>query len=375
MATIKKDGGYNALPISYKRGNPIPLDKSAVWYDKAEMEAYAASNPIAYVGQILSYVDEINDNTEVYVILDEAGNLQRLDPKELQDIIGAAAGDGTPATGLYADLEKKADKDNVYTKTEVDKKIGEIVVEGAHLKRVIIDETPSDEKPLTSLIDVDDVDALNTIYMVKTGLNNDSDKYNEYIVLVDKEGSRFIEPVGSWEVNLDNYVTKEEFLKIPIDGERNVINSINTAEFDIIDNEIVDRQLQINKISHKKVEGLEDLLKEKRNTSDKIPTEDILGLDDWLTANGSTLIKNIGVGNLDEALQTKINSSISQVNEAQFSVVNGVLNLKSSNEIGVTLADFNKVVGDLNTLLTNDYNVYNEIESIKGILTWQNINS
>lgn len=375
MATIKKDGGYNALPISYKRGNPIPLDKSAVWYNKDEMEAYAASNPTAYVGQILSYVDEINDNTEVYVILDEEGNLQRLDPKELQDIIGAAAGDETPATGLYADLEKKADKDNVYTKTEVDTKIGEIVVEGAHLKRVIIDRAPSDEEPLTSLINVNSDDALNTIYMVKTGLSNDSDKYNEYIVLEDKDGNRFIEPVGSWEVNLDNYVTKEEFLKIPTDGERNVINSVDTTEFNINNTAPADRQLQINKISYQKVEGLEDLLNKKRNTSDKIPTEDISGLNDWLTANGSTLIKNIGVGNLDEALQTKINSSISQVNAAQFSVVNGVLNLKSSNEIGVTLADFNKVVGDLNTLLTNNYNVYDEIESIKGILTWQNINS
>lgn len=375
MATVKKDGGYNALPISYKRGNPIPLDKSAVWYNKTEMETYAASNPTAYVGQILSYVDEINDNTEVYVILDEEGNLQRLDPKELQDIIGAAAGDETPATGLYAVLEKKADKDNVYTKTEVDKEIEKIVVEGAHLKRVIIDRAPSDEEPLTSLIDVNSADALNTIYMVPTGLSNDSDKYNEYIVLEDKDGNRFIEPVGSWEVNLSNYVTKEEFSKIPTDGERNVINSVDTTEFDINNTASADRQLQIKQISYKKVEGLEDLLNKKRNTLDKIPTEDISGLDNWLTANGSTLIKNIGVGNLNNELQLKINSSISQVNTAQFSVVNGVLNLKSSDEIGVTLADFNTVVGDLNTLLTNNYNIYNEIESIKSILTWDTINS
>lgn len=371
MATIKKDGGYNALPISYKRGNPIPLDKSAVWYNKAEMEAYAVSNPTAYVGQVLSYVNEIDNKVEVYVITNKEGNLELLN---LAEIIGAAAGAETPATGLYAVLEKKADKDNVYTKTEVDKEIEKIVVEGAHLKRVIIDETPSDEKPLTSLIDVDDVDALNTIYMVKTGLNNDSDKYNEYIVLKDKDGNRFIEPVGSWEVNLSNYVTKEEFSKIPTDGERNVINDIDTTEFNI-NKETADRQLQINKISHTKVEKLDELLAEKRNISDQIPVGDISGLNDWLTTNGSTLIQNIGVGNLDEALQTKINSLISQVNEAQFSVVNGVLNLKSSNEIGVTLTDFNKVVGDLNTLLTNDYNIYNEIESIKNTLTWQNINS
>jgi hypothetical protein len=32
MAIIKLDGGYNALPISYKRGNPIPIDTTMVWY-------------------------------------------------------------------------------------------------------------------------------------------------------------------------------------------------------------------------------------------------------------------------------------------------------------------------------------------------------
>lgn len=350
MATIKKDGGYNALPISYKRGNPIPLDKSAVWYDKTEMVAYATSNPTAYVGQVLSCFDENTNKVEVYVISNEEGDLELLNL-----------------------ADQKADKDSVYTKTEVDTKIGEIIVEGSHLKREILDEVPSEEKPLSSLIDVNSENALNTIYMVKTGLEDDSNKYNEYIV-IEKDSNRFIEPVGSWEVNLNDYVTKEEFSKIPLDGERNVINSVDATEFNINNIDPADRQLQINKISYKKVEGLEDLLNEKRNTSDKVPIEDISGLNDWLTKNSSTLIKNIGVGNLDEALQTKINSSISQVNTEQFSVVNGVLNLKSSN-VGVALADFNKVVGDLNTLLTNDYNVYNEIESIKNTLTWQNINS
>jgi len=57
MAVIKTEGGYNALPISYKRGNPIPLDKTEIWYDYNLMAEYAASNPVAYVGQILGLVD------------------------------------------------------------------------------------------------------------------------------------------------------------------------------------------------------------------------------------------------------------------------------------------------------------------------------
>lgn len=350
MATIKKDGGYNALPISYKRGNPIPLDKSAVWYDKAEMEAYAVSNPTAYVGQVLSYVNETDNKVEVYVIINEAGELELLNL-----------------------ADQKADKDSVYTKTEIDTKIGEIIVEGSHLRREILDEVPSEEKPLSSLIDVNSENALNTIYMVKTGLEDDSNKYNEYIV-IEKDGNRFIEPVGSWEVNLNDYVTKDEFSKIPLDGEKNVINSIDTTEFNI-NNDGADRQLQIKEISHQKVAGLEELLNEKRNVSDKVPVADLSGLDTWLTSNGAELIQNIGVSNLSDELQAIIGNSIElKVNTDQFNFTNGVLNLKDA-FVEVSLQDFQSTVGNLETMLEEGFNVYNEIKSIQDSLTWKDLNS
>lgn len=76
MAIIKLDGGYNALPISYKRGNPIPLDTTAVWYDFAALETYAAEGVTAYVGQVLTYVDSENNTATAYVIADTAGTLE-----------------------------------------------------------------------------------------------------------------------------------------------------------------------------------------------------------------------------------------------------------------------------------------------------------
>jgi hypothetical protein len=71
MAVIKTNGGYNALPISYKRGNPIPLDKSAVWYDYDQMVAYAQNDATAYVGQILSLVQAEDLTSKAYIILNE----------------------------------------------------------------------------------------------------------------------------------------------------------------------------------------------------------------------------------------------------------------------------------------------------------------
>ena len=84
MAIIKLDGGYNALPISYKRGNPIPLDTTAVWYNFDELQAYARTGVTAYVGQMLSLVSEVKNEENVvtgytstaYIISDTAGNLE-----------------------------------------------------------------------------------------------------------------------------------------------------------------------------------------------------------------------------------------------------------------------------------------------------------
>lgn len=129
MATILNDAAYMGFPLSIKRGNPAPVDTTAVWYDKTELETYAASGATAYVGQILTLVAD--GKAEAYMISNEAGTLVKLaqttasgdlatDVTNLQTQVNAlaakvgAAKDGdTAATGLYALIEtaqKQADK-------------------------------------------------------------------------------------------------------------------------------------------------------------------------------------------------------------------------------------------------------------------------
>lgn len=122
MAVIKKDGGAMSLPIAITRGNPIPLDTTAVWYNKTELETYAASGATAYVGQILTlYADS---KAEAYMIADEAGTLVKLaqttasgdlasDVAALQSQVnslvakvGKAAEGEIAATGLYALIDE-----------------------------------------------------------------------------------------------------------------------------------------------------------------------------------------------------------------------------------------------------------------------------
>ena len=120
MATILNDAAYMALPMNIKRGNPIPLDTTAVWYNKTELEAYAKSGATAYVGQILTLVAD--SKCEAYMISNEAGTLIKLaqttasgdlahDVATLQgqvaDLIskvGIKAGADTEATGLYKEI-------------------------------------------------------------------------------------------------------------------------------------------------------------------------------------------------------------------------------------------------------------------------------
>lgn len=120
MAVIMNDASYMGFPLSIKRGNPAPVDTTAVWYNKTELETYAKTGATAYVGQILTLVAD--NKCEAFMISNEAGTLIKLaqttasgdlahDVATLQgqvaDLIskvGAEAGTDTEATGLYKEI-------------------------------------------------------------------------------------------------------------------------------------------------------------------------------------------------------------------------------------------------------------------------------
>ena len=122
MAKIMNDAAYMGFPLSIKRGNPAPVDTTAVWYSKTELETYAASGATAYVGQVLTLVAD--NKCEAYMISNEAGTLVKLasttasgdlasDVATLQgqvaDLIskvGKAAEGEVAATGLYALIDE-----------------------------------------------------------------------------------------------------------------------------------------------------------------------------------------------------------------------------------------------------------------------------
>lgn len=154
MAVINKDIAYMALPLSIRRGNPFPVDEYSVWYDMGKLTTYATTSPVAYVGQIVTLVNEAESTVEAYMIQNTAGNLMKLasttasgdlteDVLELQgqvtDIlaaIGTKGGESSiAANNLWAAIEEikaayeAADTsiegmfENYYNKTETDGQI------------------------------------------------------------------------------------------------------------------------------------------------------------------------------------------------------------------------------------------------------------
>ena len=154
MAVINKDITYMALPLAIRRGNPFPIDEYAVWYDMGELTTYAQTNPVAYVGQIVTLVNESESTVEAYMIQNTAGNLMKLasttasgdlteDVLELQGqvtsilaAIGTKGGESSiAANNLWAAIEEikaayeAADTsiegmfENYYDKTETDGQI------------------------------------------------------------------------------------------------------------------------------------------------------------------------------------------------------------------------------------------------------------
>lgn len=423
---------------SFARLNGQPLDKSEIWYNLAEAQAYAATDA-AYVGQILAVVDAENNTVSFYGIQNANGELVEVGSgnvdeivslvEDLESKIGAEATEDSKATGLYkllADLasnvDTKVDAKDVYTKDETDLAIESAIAQLDHLKRKIVNSL--DE------INVNDEDAHLYIYMVPTGLQYEDDKYDEYIVI-----NKTIEKVGSWEVNLDNYATKDDLnekvnkdenarLMTIAEGEK--LAAIEAgAQVNLFDNvsehfSIDNNQLNLNDLPISKITNLQDLLNKKVNAQDgytllspddqkklaalvvgddnnleisgKVNADNVDGLAEWLNKNAGNIV-GLSEKNLTEELYTKLDESIfiSSVDTEQLNVSNGHLSVLAIDKSKVTgledalnakanqvdLVNLSTTVDDLAKSLNNYVSkaTYDEdIAEIRDNLTWKEMN-
>lgn len=435
--------------VSFNPTSAFPLDARSYFESYAEAEkaaelavAAGSAESVYYYGQTLVVVE--NDKAKFYIIQpdntlsavegssgetevpvnsdlfekDENGNLS------LKGFDEAAIGSFF-VKGEDGELEWKTPID-AYTKEETNEAIRQAVADAVHIKRKIVTSKEEIEEYMATNADADQY-----IFMVPTGLTEDSDRYDEYMV-VEIAGQKFVEKVGSWEVNLSNYATKadlENGLSMKVDAapgytliskaekeklagiesgaQVNVINNVNNSHFEIDEN----KTLLLKDIPVSKVTNLENLLNGKVDSIDgwtllspddqeklaklvigdegleisgTVNAENVQGLETWITNNAGNVI---GLSPLPftSSLANKLNgieegaqkNYISSVTD-QFEVnVNGELRLVSitSDQISdlATVLNTKADVATVSSLSSRMEMLESDVGVLANALTWKDI--
>lgn len=254
----------------------------------------------------------------------------KTDIDDIQKHIGAPAEGDAAASGLYAKLEEKANKSDIYTKTEVEG----LIAAADHLKRITVAGVES----INVLAD----DAEQYIYMVP---NPETGNYDEYMVI---EGE--VEKVGDWKIDLANYATKEDLnekvdkqdnarlitdeeasklASIPVEAEENFVKEVSEEL------KVENGKLSVVEIAQNKINGLIDKLDEISSALElKVDTEEnsrLISADEisklaaikdliqsvdldkfTIDENGKLLLNSIQINEIDE-LADKLAEKVDKV--------------------------------------------------------------
>lgn len=435
--------------VSFNPTSAFPLDARSYFESYAEAEraaelavAAGSAESVYYYGQTLVVVE--NDKAKFYIIQPDntlsavegsSGETEVPVNSDLfeKDENGNLSLKGFDEAAIGSFFVKREDGElewktpiDAYTKEETNEAIRQAVADAVHIKRKIVASTEEIEEYMATNADADQY-----IFMVPTGLTEDSDRYDEYMV-VEIAGQKFLEKVGSWEVNLSNYVTKadlENGLSMKVDAapgysliskaekeklagiesgaQVNVINDVNNSHFEIDEN----KTLLLKDIPVSKITNLENLLNEKVDSIDgwtllspddqeklaklvigdegleisgTVNAENIQGLETWITNNAGSVI---GLSPLPftTSLANKLNgieegaqkNYISSVTD-QFEVnINGELRLVSvtSNQISdlATVLNTKADVTTVSSLSSRMEMLESDVGVLANALTWKDI--
>lgn len=423
--------------VSFNPTSAFPLDARSYFESYADAVAAAAlavpagsTDAVYYYGQTLVVVENskasfyiiqpdntlssiagatnisVNPNHFVY---DSEGNLslKGFDTAALGQVMSV----GPDGTIIWSD---------VYTKLETDSQIEKAVAAAAHLKRVIV-ETKDD-------IDASADNADQYIYMVPSGLEDDSNKYYEYMVLIltDSEGveTRIVEQVGSWDVDLSNYVTQTQFVDLKaivdtkvtnVEGyrlmseeegeklaglENSLIKSVDETNFEVSEA----GQLSLKDLPISKVTNLDAILNQGQATeggyflitqtdknklnalvigdngleiSGTVNASNVKELDTWITQNKST-VDGLSENNFTDELKAKLEQAITEqyisATDEHFTVTSGTLSLNDLPISKVTnlqaLLDAKTEKDDFIALVGRVSTNEADIAALYGYLTW-----
>lgn len=432
------DFGKNNRSVAFNPTSAFPLDARSYFesYEAAVAAAAIAeevgsSNSVYYFGQTIAVVE--NEKATLYIIQPNKtlsvieGSSIEIDPNQFEfkdgklNLLGfSSASEGQM---LIIGPEGKlvwATPVDTYTKTEIDLKIAA----AGHLKRKIVKDIEEIEQYIENNTDYNEY-----IFMVPNGPQDYDDKYDEYIVIEEFDSDNVplgehIEKVGSWEVKLDDYATKEElknYIVDPKDGSRlitsaegNKLAALNeNAEENYIKNVSTDftvdsvGKLNLNNLSQNKITGLSEVLANKYDRTEglllsatdrakldalqldgenleisgKVSATQISDLNLWIN-NYAGKLTGLSENNFSNSYKNKLDTLalIKNVNQNQLEIdQDGQLNIT---KVHVSLIDGfdtalnNKADVSVTTNLATQLNAYiqqvnTKIDNIDARLTWQ----
>ena len=163
---------------------------------------------------------------------------------------------------------------------------------------------------------------------------NSEGTYDEYMII---EGE--LEKVGDWKTDLSGYVTTDTLEQEISDLDAAIDTKADIVYYPVKDEETgAVTQVPGSFLSPEDREKLSALVVGEGGNveiSGKVNADNVEGLDTWITENASTYITGLTENNLGQSVLDKLNF-ITSVNENNFTVSNGKLNLVAVNKNQVT---------------------------------------
>ena len=427
------DFGKMNFSVSFNPTSAFPIDARSYFESYADAQAAAASareagssDSVYYYGQTLVVVED--SHADFYIIqpnntLSAISGAKSIpvNPKLFEvDAAGNLSLKGFDSAAIGSVFQVAEDGTlrwvESYSKEEVDRHIAAAVAGSAHLKRKVVSSVEEIEKYIA-----ENNDGEQYVFMVPTGLQEDANKYNEYILVVftDSEGieTRLIEKVGSWDVNLDNYATKEEVKDLSklvnnkvdnVIGSRLMTNEEGNKLASLANIQTVDEhlslnngKLSLNNIPISKVTNLNDILnkgkatdggyylvtktdKDKLNAlvignngleiSGTVNAYNVSQLGEWITAHANVLT-GLSEENFTTGLKTKLTNIQEGAEKNYIRSVSNEFNVSQEGQLNINSIPMSKVINLQSALeekADRDFvaSLATDVDGLKSRLIW-----
>ena len=379
---------------SFARLNGQPLDKSAIWYSKAEADTYAASAS-AYVGQPVAVINETDKLTTLYVVgangtLEMVGSLPDGVSLELHEGKVQLKGFNEAASG--AQPRKNADGEIEWFVPSTDTVDGlqsavgglQSDMKAAQEDIAAIDETiglvPEDKTLVEMIADAqaaatyDDTALAGRVTTVEGKAESLQNQIDVIMNNPDTEG--VINSIEEFTAYITEHGEIAEGFRTDIDANKKAIEDHETAMAPLIEKlEAIEAGAQVNKIE---TVSEEFELTERELAIKAIEMSKVTGLADALAGKAGAATTLAGYGITDAYTKTETEERIQEVldglsdtSETAASVAQALETYKTSNDQRVTDLENNKVDAVAGKSLVDDA----LIEKLTGVEAGAQINT